>query len=214
MQSCADFLLSPAVQKLLRVAYAGADARLSIKDLAKAARLEDGEAQPTVEHLAASGILSRHNAQGDKPETFSVNAQFVFHDELRSIALKSFAAAEPLRSMLRAKFKDSVLRAFVLGEDAAGTIEVLIVHGQTAPEQAAMSQAIHKLSKAIGRNLAVQVIAHARYSALGARDPLHARLAARSVLEIIKPGDSKARVPVEKTGLLHSAKKKLAALAR
>jgi hypothetical protein len=58
------------------------------------------------------------------------------------------------------------------------------------------------------------VITHARYSALGARDPLHARLAAGSVLEIIKPGDSKARVPVEKPGLLHRAKKKLAALAR
>jgi hypothetical protein len=212
--SAADFLLAPEVQKLLKVAYAGAESRFSVKALAQATRLEEGDVERTVEHLAASGILTRHNAQGDQPEAFSVNARFVFHDELRSIALKSFAAAEPLRSMLRSRFKDSVLRAFVLGEDAAGTIEVLIVHGQTAPEQAAMSQAIHKLSKAIGRNLAVQVITHARYSALGARDPLHARLAARSVLEIIKPGDSKARVPVEKTGLFHSAKKKLAALAR
>lgn len=212
--SAADFLLSPGIQKILKVVYAGADSSMSVKDLVKATRLEEAEAQRAVEHLAASAILTRHHAQGDEAETFSVNAQFVFHDELRSIALKSFAAAEPLRSMLRSKFKDSVLRAFVLGEDGAGTIEVLIVHGQTAPEQAAMSQAIHKLSKAIGRNLAVQVIAHARYSALGARDPLHARLAARSVLEIIKPGDSKARVPVEKAGFLHSAKKKLAALAR
>ena len=212
--SAADFLLSPDVQKLLKVVYAGADSRFSVKDLVKATRLEEAEALRAVEHLAASAILSRHNAQGDKPEAFSVNAQFVFHAELRSIALKSFAAAEPLRAMLRSKFKDSVLRAFVLGEDGAGTIEVLIVHGQTAPEQAAMSQAIHKLSKALGRNLAVQVIAHARYSAMGARDPLHARLGAGSVLEIIRPGDSKARAPVEKTGLLHSAKKRLAALAR
>lgn len=212
--SAADFLLSPVIQKILKVVYAGADSSLSVKDLVKATRLEEAEAQQAVEHLAASAILIRHQAQGDQPEAFSVNAQFVFHDELRSIALKSFAAAEPLRSMLRSRFKDSVLRAFVLGEDGAGTVEVLIVHGQTAPEQAAMSQAIHKLSKAIGRNLALQVITHARYSALGARDPLHARLAAGSVLEIIKPGDSKARVPLEKTGLLHRAKKKLAALAR
>jgi len=212
--SAADFLLSPVIQKILKVVYAGADSSLSVKDLAKATRLEEAEAQQAVEHLAASAILTRHHAQGDRPETFSVNVQFVFHDELRSIALKSFAAAEPLRSMLRSKFKDSVLRAFVLGEDGAGTVEVLIVHGRTAPEQAAMSQAIHKLSKAIGRNLALQVIAPARYSALSARDPLHARLAAGSVLEIIQPRDSKVPVPMQKTGLLQRAKKTLAALAR
>ena len=212
--SAADFLLSPVIQKILKVVYAGADSSLSVKDLAKATRLEEAEALQAVEHLAASAILTRHHAQGDRPETFSVNAQFVFHDELRSIALKSFAAAEPLRSMLRSKFKDSVLRAFVLGEDGAGTVEVLIVHGRTAPEQAAMSQAIHKLSKAIGRNLALQVIAPARYSALSARDPLHARLAAGSVLEIIQPRDSKVPVPMPKTGLLQRAKKTLAALAR
>jgi DNA-binding Lrp family transcriptional regulator len=211
--SAADFLLSPEVQKLLKVAYAGADSQFPVRALAKATRLDEDEVQRTLDHLVTSGILTRYKAQGDEPEAFGVNSQFIFHAELRSIALKSFAGAEPLRAMLRSRFKDSVLRAFVLGEDDAGTIEVLVVHGQKAPEQSAMSEAIHKLSKATRRNFAVHVISHTRYGALNARDSLHARLADGSAFEIIKPGDSKAQAPMERTGFLHSARKKLAALA-
>ena len=144
----------------------------------------------------------------------SVDRAFIFHDELRSIALKSFAAAEPVRSMLRTKFKDSVLRAFVLGEDKDGTVELLVVHGQLTPDEAAMTAACQKLSKNIHRHLKMHVISHARFNSLTPRDPLASKLAAPCALEIIALGDTKAQLPVERVSLLQSAKKKLATLSR
>lgn len=144
----------------------------------------------------------------------TLDRSFVFHEELRSIALKSFAAAEPLRSMLRSKFKDSVLRAFLLGEDKDGTLELLVVHGQSIPDEGAMAAACQKLSKTIHRHLKVHVISNARFNGLAVRDPLASKLAAACALEIVALGDTKAQPPAERIGLLQSAKKKLATLSR
>jgi hypothetical protein len=60
----------------------------------------------------------------------------------------------------------------------------------------------------------MHVISHARFNGLAPRDPLASKLAAPSVQEIVALGDTKAQLPVEKVGLLQSAKKKLAALSR
>ena len=116
-----------------------------------------------------------------------------------------------IRAMLRSKFKDSVLRAFVLDEDKDGTLELLVVHGQLTPDEAVMTAACQKLSKNIHRHLKVHVISNARFNGLAPRDPLMPK---PSALEVIKLGDTKAQLPVERVGLLQSAKKKLAALSR
>lgn len=212
--SAADFLFAPEVQKLLRVAYAAPDQPFSSSELARRSKLAPDDVARTLEHPVGSGILKRQKPKADQADTVSVDRTFIFHDELRSIALKSFAAAEPVRSMLRTKFKDSVLRAFVLGEDQDGTVELLVVHGQLTPDEAAMTAACQKLSKSIHRHLKMHVISNARFNSLTPRDPLASKLAAPSALEIIALGDTKARPPVERAGLLQSAKKKLAALSR
>jgi DNA-binding Lrp family transcriptional regulator len=212
--SAADFLFAPEVQKILMVAYAAPDQPLSSSELAKRSKLEPDDAARTLEHLVESGILKRSKPKSDEPETISVDRAFIFHNELRSIALKSFAAAEPVRSMLRSKFKDSVMRAFILEEDKDGTLELLVVHGQLMPDESAMKAACQKLSKNIHRHLKVHVISSTRINNLPPRDPLALKLAASGVLEVIALGDTKAQPPVEKVGLLQSAKKKLATLAR
>ncbi|MDH6168334.1 DNA-binding Lrp family transcriptional regulator [Variovorax boronicumulans] len=209
--SAADFLFAPEVQKLLMVAYAAPDQPFSSSELAQRTKLAPDDVARTLEHLVGSGILKRHKPKADEAETVSIDRAFLFHDELRSIALKSFAAAEPVRAMLRSKFKDSVLRAFVLNEDKDGTLELLVVHGQLTPDEAAMTAACRKLSKSIHRHLKVHVIPNARFNGLTPRDPLMPK---PSALEIIKLGDTKAQLPVERVGLLQSAKKKLAALSR
>src|SRR5690606_30702458 len=128
--SAADFLLAPEVQQLLRVFFAEPDKSFPVKALAKLTRVEPAEVERTQAHLLQCGILSQHPAEADgEAGPVSANTAFVFYRELRGIALKSFAAAEPLRAMLRSKFKDSVLQAVLLGEDAAGALELLIVHG-------------------------------------------------------------------------------------
>jgi hypothetical protein len=211
--SAADFLLSPAVQKLMQVLYAAPDQPLSADELARRTKQEPGEVGETLEHLVKSGILARQKVAADRPETVKLDRSFVFYGELRSIALKSFAAAEPIRAMLRSKFKDSVVRAFILGEDADNVLELLIVHGAVTPDETAMTAACKKLSKALHRHLQVHVISIARFNGLADHDTLAAKLAGASAFEIIAPGDTKAQLPVERLGLLQSAKKKLAALS-
>jgi hypothetical protein len=213
--SAADFLLSPEVQKLLRVLYAYPDRQVSVGDLAKATKLDATVADSTLAHLTKSGIVAKSKSKpDDQAETFCVNASFVFHDELRSIALKSFAAAEPIRAMLRSKFPESVLRAFVLGERATeGTVELLIVHGDVAPDETALKAALQKLVKGIYRELQVQVMSNGEFFDLGPRDEISRKLASKCTLEIITFGDTRARLPVERTGLFSKAKKRLAALA-
>lgn len=209
--SAADFLFAPEVQKLLQVAYAAPDQPLSASELARRSKLDHDTAARTLDHLVGSGILKRRKPKASEAETLSIDRNFLFHDELRSIALKSFAVAEPVRAMLRAKFKDSVVRAFVLGEEADGTLELLVVHGQLTPDEAAMTAACRKLSKNIHRHLKMHVISNARFNGLTPRDALMPK---PSALELIKLGDTKALLPAERVGLLQSAKKKLATLSR
>ena len=212
--SAADFLLSPAVQKLMLVVYAAPDHWLSSKELTQRTKLAPDVLASTLEHLVRSGILASQVLQADQPPAFKADPSFVFYRELRSIALKSFAAAEPIRAMLRAKFKDSVVRAFILGEDDNNVVELVVVHGAVTPDEAAMTAACTKLSKSLHRHLQVHVVSANRLSAPARHDALVHRLAAASTFEIIASGDTKARLPAERLGLLQSAKKKLAALSR
>lgn len=117
------------------------------------------------------------------------------------------------RRLPRARFKDSVVRAFLLGEDDDNVIELLAVHGAVMPGEAAMAAACHKLSKPLHRHLQVHVIPSARLDSLASRDALAAKLAAASAFEVIAPGDTKAQLPPERLGLPRSARKRLAALS-
>lgn len=211
--SSADFLLSPEVQKLLQVLFSEPQKQFSPDALARKTKLGMADVTNTLEHLTKSGILHRHKTSPDEAGEFSVNTSFVFYAELRRIALKSFGAAEPIRKMLRTKFKTSVLRAFILGEDDDCNVELLVVHGELVPKQSDMAAACRRLSKSIGRQLTVHVISHSRYTSLTPRDALGAKLAASSAFEIIGDGDTKAKAPTQGEGLLQSARRKLAALA-
>lgn len=210
--SSADFLLSPEVQKLLQVVFSKPREQFSINALAKSTKLSAVDVTRTLEHLTKSCILKRHRTADDEARAVSVDTSFVFYTELRRIALKSFAAAEPIRKMLRTKFKTSVMRAFILGEDDDSNVELLVVHGQLVPDQADMAAACRRLSISIGRQLTVHVISHNRYTSLSPRDALSAKLAASSAFEIIGDGDTKAKAPTHGEGLLQSARRKLAAL--
>lgn len=212
--SSADFLLSPEVQKLLQVLFSEPGKQFSTDALAKTTRLSVADVAQTVGHLIKSGILTLHETAGDGAETVSVDTSFVFYAELRRISLKSFAAAEPIRKMLRTKFKTAVMRAFILGEDGEANVELLVVHGEVVPDQVDMSVACRRLSAALGRHLTVHVISHGKYVSLTARDALGAKLAASSAFEIIGEGDTKAKAPTQRQGLLQSARKRLASFAR
>ncbi|WP_345537366.1 hypothetical protein [Variovorax defluvii] len=64
--------------------------------------------------------------------------------------------------------------------------------------------------KTISRQLQVHVISHREFTALGPRDTLSRKLAARSSFEIVAMGDTKAEVPSERVSLIRRASKRLA----
>lgn len=196
----------------MQVLYAAPDQLFCVSELAQRTRQEPNEVEQTLAHLVKSGILATHKTTTDQPATVKVDRSFVFYRELRSIALKSFAAAEPIRSMLRSRFRNAIVRAFVLGEHDDHTVEILVVHGAVMPDEASMAAACKKLSKSLHRHLQVHVISTDRFNGLTRRDALGHRLASASAFEIIAPGDTKAALPTERLGLLQSAKKKLASL--
>ncbi len=212
--SSADFLLSPEVQKLLQVFFSEPQKQFSADALTKRTKLSAAVVTNTLEHFTKSGILTVHGTPGDGAETVSVDSSFVFYGELRRIALKSFAAAEPIGRLLRTKFKTSVMRAYILGEDDDSNVELLVVHGELVPDQADMAAACRRLSTSIGRHLTVHVISHSKYLSLTPRVPLGAKLLAQGAFEIIGEGDTKAKAPAQRQGLLQSARKRLASLAR
>lgn len=217
----ADFLLSACVQAILKICFAEPARPVGLAELARLARCEAAEVEQCVAHLIDSGVLARADAAAaqDTPETQETlvvaNTAFVFYPELRRIALKSFAAAEPLRTMLQSRFRAEVLRAFVLGEDAAsGQTQLLLVHGPAAPNKPALEAALHRLlaTGAIRQHVQVQVIAEPRFTALRPGDALHTRLASDTCVDISPTPPRRAKAPAPRPGLLERARRRLSGL--
>ncbi|KQP18302.1 hypothetical protein ASF43_10820 [Pseudorhodoferax sp. Leaf267] len=218
--SAADFLLSPAVQAILKLAFSEPARAFAADDFARQAKLALPEVEATLAHLASSGVLVQADTADDQPPAWCANTAFVFYAELRRIALKSFAAAEPLRAMLRSKFKGQVERAFLLGEDpATQMLSLLIVHGEDAPDKAVLDQALKKLikSRAIHQHVHALVMPATRFDALKAGDNLLAQLAVDTCIDISPSPQRKPATKAAATqpvGLLEKARRRLAGLTR
>lgn len=219
----ADFLLSPAAQAVLHLVLAEPTRPFSAAELASASKLAAGDVEQILPHLVASGVLTQAQGAEPAPQTFHANTAFVFYPELRRIAFKSFAAAEPLRGMLHAKFRGSVLRAFSLGEDrASGALGLLLVHGALVPEKEVLDLALRKLLKSGAIRLHVQahVMSERRFAALKPGDALHARIAADTCVDITPAPLRKAKsapaapaTPATVAGLLERARRRLSGRA-
>jgi hypothetical protein len=214
--SSADFLFSPAVQALLQVMFAEPAREFSASELSRLCKLDPAEAEGTLAHLLGADVLAAGDTPDDAPRAYRANTAFVFYPELRRIALKSFAGTEPLRAMLRARFRSTVLRAFLLGEDrATGALVLLIVYGDEAPDKTALEAALHKLRKsgAIRQHVQAHVMREKPFNALKPGDPLHAQLAADTCVELItakaQAHRGKAIPAAEPVGLLEKARRRL-----
>lgn len=209
----ADFLLSPTVQHILQLVLAEPARQFAAADFAKLCKLDLPQVEETLTHLLGNGVLTRSEAREGQPETVAANTAFVFYPELRRIALKSFAAAEPLRAMLQSKFRASVQRAFLLGEDAeTGALNLLLVYAEVAPEREALDQALRKLLKsgALRQHVQADVVPARRFEALRRGDVLHARLAADGCIDISPTAPKKSRaVPAPSMGFLQRARQRL-----
>lgn len=211
----ADFLLSPLVQQLLKIVLADPAQPFSAAELARLAKAELAQVEQTAAHLVASGVLCSEISTAGEIDLLRANTAFVFYAELRRIALKSFAAAEPLGAMLRSKFRDTVSRAFVLGEDHAQALQLLLVYDGAVPDKAVLDQALRKLLKsgAIRQHVQVEVITERRFQARKPGDPWHMLLGSDLCVDI-SPAAAGARKRQaaqahEPMGLLAKARRRL-----
>lgn len=217
MSSAADFLLSPAVQAILKVVLASPAQRYAATELAQLARLDLADIAQTLPPMVQSGMLLETPSQEADTAMFGANTAFLFYPELRRIALKSFAAAEPLRAMLQSKFRATVLHAFLLGEDpASGTLHLLLVYGDVAPERAQLDLALKKLLKsgAIRQHVQTDVLPEKRFHVLRRAATLRTRLAAPDCIDISPASARKAKPAPAPVGLLERARRGLTALGR
>ncbi len=209
----ADFLLSPPVQQILQLVLADPARQFAVADLAKLCRLDLPQVEDTVKHLLDNGLLLRGEAREGQPDTVGIDQGFLFYPELRRIALKSFSAAEPLRAMLQSKFRGSVHRAFLLGEDAeAGALHLLLVYADAAPEREALDQALRRLLKtgALRQHVQADVVTMRRFEALQRDAAWHARLAPGQCIDISPVRTRKtSAVPPAPMGLLQRARRRL-----
>lgn len=218
----ADFLLSLEVQELLKTAYARPAEPFAANEVSKAGRADPAAFELALEHLLAQRVLlpgpaPEDGAEGDtRPATYQANTDFIFYPELRRMALKSFAAAEPLCQMLRTKFRRAVRQAWILGDNvAAGTVSVLVVHGEQMPEPAELDAALRKLLKS-GRmrmHLEVQVLSEAAFRRQRQVEPLRSRLTGDGCIELVAPDKAQADAGTAPRGLLARARHRLAALS-
>ncbi|HZF82685.1 MAG TPA: hypothetical protein VE084_04250 [Burkholderiaceae bacterium] len=218
----ADFLLSLEVQELLKTAYARPAEPFTASDVPRAGRADPAAFELALEHLLAQRVLlpgpmPNDDTDGDiGPATYVANTGFLFYPELRRMALKSFAAAEPLRQMLRTRFRRAVRQAWILGENVtAGTVSVLVVHGEQMPDPAELDAALRKLLKS-GRmrmHLEVQVLSEAAFRRQRQVEPLRGRLSGDGCIELVAADKTQADAGTAPRGLLARARHRLAALS-
>ena len=111
--SAADFLLSPGMQKVLGSVFAAPKRSFTLNELLDRAAGGRGNSQRQIERLIAAGVLAEEPRRA-RQRSIKANTGFFFYPELRSIALKSFGLAEPLREALK-PFEHEIEEAFVFG---------------------------------------------------------------------------------------------------
>lgn len=184
--SAADFLFTPALQRVLRTVYADAEKSFTLNELLRTAASGKGSTQKQIERLVSAGVLREEPRRG-RQRSLRADTGFFLYAELRSIALKSFGLAEPLREAL-APFEDSIAEAFVFGSVATGRdshksdIDLIVVG---SPGLLELSERLLETEKMLGRSVHLNLYSPAEWSHLRTSDPVLSQIAESAKLEIL-----------------------------
>lgn len=152
--SAADFLLTPTVQRLLGLVLLQPNRTFTLRELIQHAGKGVGGVQAQVEKLVRAGVLQDEPRRG-RQRSIRCNPDFVLYEELRSIAYKTFAIAEPLREALN-PFVSHIKQAFIFGSVAKGTdtagsdIDLMVIGSASLLD---MTARLHDLDQRLGRRI-------------------------------------------------------------
>jgi predicted nucleotidyltransferase len=184
--SSVDFLFTPTLQRVLGAVLAQPDQSFTLQDLLRHAAAGRGSARQQIDRLVEAGVLLDEPRHG-RQRSIRVNTEFFLYPELRSIALKTFGLAEPIRAALM-PYADRIEEAFVFGSIVKGSdtgrsdVDVMIVG--TVP-QLELFEAASQLQQQLGRAVQFNVYEPAEWRELVHRDPVVSQIAQGPKLQVL-----------------------------
>jgi len=184
--SSVDFLFTPTVQRVLGVVLAHPDQSFTLQDLLRRAAAGRGSAQQQIDRLVEAGVLMEEPRRG-RQRSIRANTAFFLYPELRSIALKTFGLAEPVRDALT-PYADRIDEAFIFGSVVKGSdtdqsdVDVMIVG--TVP-QMELYEAATQLQQQLGRRVQFTVYEPAEWRDLTRDDPVVSQIFNGPKLQLI-----------------------------
>ena len=176
--SAVDFLFLPGIQKVLGQTYSHLDQDFTLNELLANAPGGRGTNQRHIDRLIQAGVLTE-GARRARQRSIKANTKYFLFDELRSIAMKTFALKEPLQAALH-PFKHQIQEAFVFGSvakktDTAQSDIDLIVVGTAA--LLAITEVIRQAEQALKRTINMSLYEPDEWVDLKANDPVLVQIA-------------------------------------
>ena len=184
--SAVDFLFLPGIQKVLGQTYSHLDQDFTLNELLANAPGGRGTNQRHIDRLIQAGVLTEGPRRA-RQRAIKANTNYFLFDELRSIALKTFALKEPIQATLQ-PFKHQIQEAFVFGSIAKQTdtaqsdIDLIIVG--TAP-LLAITEVISQAEQALKRTINLSLYAPDEWGDLKLNDPVLVQIANGPKIKIL-----------------------------
>ena len=186
--SIADFLLTPTLQRVLKLVLARPERAFTLTELLAAAGQGRGGAVRQIDRLVAEGVLKETEREG-KNRRISINQEFLLYPELVSIMRKSFGVDRAVRQMLE-PYLPHIQQAFVYGSTAKGTdhqgsdVDVMVIADEALDYLALMGSASN-LELELGRDVNLTVYGPEEWTQLLKQDHIVKSIADGPRLELI-----------------------------
>jgi predicted nucleotidyltransferase len=184
--SAVDFLFTPTVQRVLGAVLPRPEQSFTLQELLRQAATGRGSAQQQIDRLVAAGVLIDEPRRG-RQRSIRANTDYFLYPELRSIALKTFGLAEPVRDALQ-PFADRIEQAFIFGSVVKGTdtsssdVDVMIIG--TVP-QLELYEAANQLQQKLGRIVQFNIYEPAEWRGLIRNDPVVSQIVKGPTLQVL-----------------------------
>lgn len=184
--SLADFMFTPALQRVLGATLPHPDRSFTLRELIRLSESGRGNAQKQIDRLVEVGVLVEDDRKGGQ-RSIRANTGFVFYPELLGIARKSFAVVEPLREALE-PFRDRIVTAFVFGAVARNTdhgrsdIDLIVIGSASLLD---LSEVFPLAEQRLMRPINFSLYAPAEWASLIDSDPVMRQIADGPSLKIM-----------------------------
>jgi predicted nucleotidyltransferase len=184
--SSVDFLFTPTVQRVLGAVLTQPDQSFTLQELLRRAAAGRGSAQQQIDRLVEAGVLMDEPRRG-RQRSIRANTEHFLYPELRSIALKTFGLAEPVRDALK-PYADRIDEAFIFGSVVKGTdtgksdVDVMVVG--TVP-QLELFEVASRLQQNLGRVVQFNVYEPTEWRGLMHHDPVVSQIVKGPRLQVL-----------------------------